>query len=217
MPDGPRKLYVARTDTQRRQMRNEPALIGEMRRRGYEIVVPASLSFTEQVRLFRSASIVVGAHGAGLTNIIFCEPGTVVYELVPAAYPNAYFCNLALVCRLRYWADAFDSPGDMDQPPNLRDWESNTAQVAARVTEIDAVMASMAAEAVRQTISAMDLLRGDRAYSTATQRPNRRHRHSQGSCGASSWPYPAAAPEVDRVTQPELAQHIRLGKSHPLV
>ena len=72
LPGAARKLYVARTDAQTRAMRNEAAVIEEMRRYGYEIVPPGTLSFTEQVRLFRSASVIVGAHGAGLTNIVFC-------------------------------------------------------------------------------------------------------------------------------------------------
>src|SRR5262249_33691278 len=75
-----RKLYVARTDAPIRQMRNEPALIEQVRKRGYEVVTPGSLSFAEQVQLFRGARLIVGPHGAGLTNIVFCEPGTIVYE-----------------------------------------------------------------------------------------------------------------------------------------
>jgi len=62
----------------KRIMRNEGALIAELRRRGFDIVVPGTLPFTEQVRTFRNASLVVGPHGAGLTNIAFCEPGTIV-------------------------------------------------------------------------------------------------------------------------------------------
>jgi capsular polysaccharide biosynthesis protein len=160
LPGAARKLYVARTDAQRRVMRNEMAVIEEMRRRGYEIVIPGSLSFTEQVRLFRSARLVVGPHGAGLTNVVFCEPGTIVYELVSADYTNSCFCNLAMVCWLQYWADAFASTGDTARPPAARNWESDTALVAARLTEIDAIEAGMAAEAARQTISAIDFLRG---------------------------------------------------------
>ena len=111
--------------------------------------------------MFRSASIIVGAHGAGLTNIVFCEPGTTVYELVPANYENSCFCNLAMVCRLQYWADAFASDGDPGIPPDLRNWESDTALVIERLTEIDAILAMMHAEAARKTISATDFLRGD--------------------------------------------------------
>jgi hypothetical protein len=160
LPGAARKLYVARTDAPTRVMLNEAAVIEETQRRGYEIVTPGTLSFTEQVRLFRSASVIVGAHGAGLTNIVFCEPGTTVYELVPSNYANSCFCNLAMVCRLQYWADAFTGDGDPGIPPNLRNWKSDTALVTERLTEIDAVLATTHAEAAQQTISAMDFLRG---------------------------------------------------------
>jgi capsular polysaccharide biosynthesis protein len=152
-----RKLYVARTNAPRRVMRNEGSIVAELQQRGFEIVTPDILSLAEQVRLFRDASLIVGPHGAGMTNIVFCEPGTIVYELLSTHYRNACFCSLAHVCGLRYWADAFDSEGE--GTPFLRDWESDTTLVMQRVTEIEAIQADLREEA-RQTISAMDFLRG---------------------------------------------------------
>jgi capsular polysaccharide biosynthesis protein len=153
-----KKVYVARTDAITRQMRNEGAVIDEIRRRGYEVVAPGILPLTEQIRLFRSARIVVGAHGAGMTNIVFCEPETIVYELVPAHYTNACFCNLAQICNLRYWADAFASEGD--GLPNLRAWESDTGSVIERLDEIERIDVGLQQQAKQRTISAMDFLRG---------------------------------------------------------
>jgi capsular polysaccharide biosynthesis protein len=158
----PARLYVARTDAEHRKMRNEDALIAELVKRGFEIVVPGSLSFADQVRLFRGASLVVGPHGAGMTNIVFCEAGTVVYELVPDHYHNACFCNLASICRLRYWADSFADPvateADAAVHPSHRKWQSDTAMVLARVSEIEALMAARRTEARDKPISAMDFL-----------------------------------------------------------
>jgi capsular polysaccharide biosynthesis protein len=160
----PARLYVARTDAEHRKMRNEDALIAELAQRGFEIVVPGSLGFAEQVALFRGASLVVGPHGAGMTNIAFCEPGTIVYELVPGHYQNACFCNLAHVCRLRYWADVFADPAaveaDAAVPPSHRRWQSDTAAVVARVTEIEAILSALQTEARDKPISAMDFLAG---------------------------------------------------------
>ena len=120
--------------------------------------MPSTLSLNEQVRTFRNARLVVGAHGAGLTNIAFCEPGAIVYELVPAAYHNGCFCSLAHNCGLRYWADQFHSEGK--GVPPVRDWETDTDLVMQRLTEIEAIQADLREEARRQTISAMDFLRG---------------------------------------------------------
>ncbi len=157
VPEG-RRLYVARTDATSRPMRNEAALIEAMRQRGFEIVTPGTLSLGEQIRLFRNAGIVVGPHGAGMTNIVFCEPGTIIYELVPAQYTNSWFCNLAHICRLRYWADMFDPDGAWD--PARREWQTDIPAVMRRLDEVDAVAADLLAAAKLQTITAMEFLRG---------------------------------------------------------
>lgn len=48
--------------------------------RGYEPLLPEKYSVAEQATLFSEATHVAGPHGAGLTNISFCLPGTKVYE-----------------------------------------------------------------------------------------------------------------------------------------
>jgi Glycosyltransferase 61 len=137
-----RKIYVARTDaTSSRQMRNEAAVIEEVRKRGYEVIPPGTLGFQQQVQLFRNARIVVGPHGAGMTNIVFCEPGTIIYELVPSHYTNSCFVNLGMICGLRYWQDAFESEGE--GLPNLRAWESDSRLVAERLDEIELIDAEL--------------------------------------------------------------------------
>lgn len=133
-----RKLYVSRTDASTRVMRNERELMDAIVKLGFEIVVPGNYSFSQQVDLFRSADFVVGPHGAGLTNIVFCDPDTVVYEILPEHYKNACFCNLATICRLRYWADCFTSIGE--GLPNIRDWQSDTHQVIERICEISSIV-----------------------------------------------------------------------------
>nr|WP_294525823.1 glycosyltransferase family 61 protein [uncultured Rhodopila sp.] len=156
----PSKLYVARTDTETRRMRNEDGVIAELERRGFEIIAPGLLSFSEQARLFKGADLVIGVHGAGMTNIVFCEPGTFVYEIVPAHFANACFCNLAHTCALRYWADAFTDEGQ--GLPNLRDWQSDTGMVIRRVDEIETIMLALRDEPLRQPASAQYPPRDDR-------------------------------------------------------
>ena len=47
----------------------------------FQLVESSQLTFIEQAYIFQKANIVVGVHGAGLTNIIFMKPGTFVIEL----------------------------------------------------------------------------------------------------------------------------------------
>ncbi len=131
------RIYVARTDAPVRRMRNEHQLIESLRARGFRIVAPGSLAFAEQAALFRHASFVVGPHGAGLSNIVFCEPGTLVYELVPALYRNSCFTVLADQGGLRYWADMFESEGA--GTGFTGEWDVDVASVLRRIDDIEAV------------------------------------------------------------------------------
>ena len=142
-PDGADEIYVARTDAANRIAVNEAALIALLDRQGVSIVVPGTLPVTKQIALFRRARLVIGGHGAGLSNIIGCEPGSHVYELLPSAYPNHCFNRLAQACALHYWGDVFPSEaGGAD--PHERKWQIDLDVVAAR---LDVIRARMAAEA----------------------------------------------------------------------
>ncbi len=46
--------------------------------RGFDIVCPEELNFTEQAALFRSASCILGENGSGLHASVFADPGTIV-------------------------------------------------------------------------------------------------------------------------------------------
>lgn len=49
---------------------------------GFESIDPASLSFENQVKLFNESEFIIGAAGSAFTNLIFCNPGTIVVSLV---------------------------------------------------------------------------------------------------------------------------------------
>jgi len=78
-----RRLFVCRRDAPgRRRIANEEELAEALSTRGFEVVVLSELSFDEQIRRFAEARVVVGAHGAGLSNVLFADAPAVV-ELVP--------------------------------------------------------------------------------------------------------------------------------------
>ena len=51
----------------------------------FETVYLQGMSVVDQILLFQRAEFVVSPHGAGLANLLFCEPGTKVIEFMPAA------------------------------------------------------------------------------------------------------------------------------------
>jgi capsular polysaccharide biosynthesis protein len=133
------EIYVARTDAHNRVALNEPELIELLERQGVRIVVPSTLSVAEQIAAFRAARLVIGPHGAGLSNIVFCQSGSFVYELLPRHYPNAAFNRLAQAADLNYWADLFDGIAQGDVHAST--WRIDLDLVAKR---LDAIRARIA-------------------------------------------------------------------------
>ncbi len=68
-----------------------------------EIVFLEDLKFFEQVNLFNRAKVVIGPHGGGMTNILFCKPGTSIIEFqLPGQ--GIMYRHIAHVLGLRYTA-----------------------------------------------------------------------------------------------------------------
>ena len=64
---------------------------------------PEFLSFKKQIKLFNSSSLIIGAHGAAFTNIIFCKPGTKIIEIIPANHPNRKCERISKILGLKYF------------------------------------------------------------------------------------------------------------------
>jgi capsular polysaccharide biosynthesis protein len=95
-----RRLVIGRVATSKGEQRcllNEDDLMAALAPLGFERVVLESLPIAEQIALFHDAELVVGAHGAGLANLLFAERAGVV-ECFPAAvmYPHYYFLCRAM-------------------------------------------------------------------------------------------------------------------------
>jgi capsular polysaccharide biosynthesis protein len=56
--------------------------------KGFTSYKVEELTFQEQIYLFQEASIIIGAHGAAFTNIIYCKPKTKIIEIIPTSHPN---------------------------------------------------------------------------------------------------------------------------------
>lgn len=91
-----KRLYISRkdvtTDWARRYIINAGEVWAYLQSKGFDKVVLEDLPLEEQVKLFNSAEIVLGPHGAGLANLVFCRPGTKVFEFFhPELLDQAYW------------------------------------------------------------------------------------------------------------------------------
>lgn len=99
----PARIYVSRDDAATRRVANEPEVCAVLARYGFERVLLGQLPFTEQVGMFERARIVVGPHGAGLTNVLFCQPGARLVELCGEGFlAPSPFRNLAQLSDMAY-------------------------------------------------------------------------------------------------------------------
>lgn len=87
-------VYVSRRDASFRRVRNEEAVEALLAEYGFESYALAELSFREKVALFAGAHAVVGPVGAGMANILFCEPGTPMIEFLPHNFVVAEYLDL---------------------------------------------------------------------------------------------------------------------------
>lgn len=97
-------LYVSRNESSMRRILNENDLLPGLKDMGFRIISPGKLSLTEQIEAFRNARVVLAAHGAGLTNILFCRPNTTLIEIFPeGGVHGSAFLRIASQLNFNYY------------------------------------------------------------------------------------------------------------------
>lgn len=100
--DKKERLYISRKKV-RRQVINESQVILFLERFGFKSVTLESLSVYEQASLFSAAEVVISPHGAGLTNTVFCSPGTKIIEIFSAHSILPYYWVISNQVGLEYY------------------------------------------------------------------------------------------------------------------
>lgn len=87
----PERIYISRTGANHRRVLNEAAVLELLHPFGFVSVELEQFSFADQIALFARAKVIVAPHGGGLTNLIFCSPGTVLLECFSPHYVRQYY------------------------------------------------------------------------------------------------------------------------------
>lgn len=101
-PSTSSRLYISRSQRGTRAPEDEARLIGALQQRGFDSVALEDLTVLQQADLMASASVVVAPHGAGLTNITFCKPGTMIVEIFGEYVVPCYWA-LSTLANLNYY------------------------------------------------------------------------------------------------------------------
>ncbi len=78
---GTNRLYISRNKAAYRKILNEHEVVALLQDHGFHVYVGEDHSLRDQITVFSSADVLLGVHGAGLTNCIFMHPGSSVVEL----------------------------------------------------------------------------------------------------------------------------------------
>lgn len=93
-PNG-RRIYVSRNQQPIRRLLNEESIEPILRQYGFETISFEGMPFADQVRTMREATVLIGVHGANLTNMLFMAPQTIVIELMSdniQVLNDCYYC-----------------------------------------------------------------------------------------------------------------------------
>mgnify|MGYP000860316914 CR=1 FL=1 len=135
-----RRLYIERGSSANRHVPNEAELADGLEKLGFERIHPETLSLSEQIRLFSDAAMVMGMLGAGMANIAWCQPGTLVYELVPSHHINPCFAAMATQGGLTYWADVFETGAAQENHTDNAAIPLPVEDILGRVRELIALL-----------------------------------------------------------------------------
>ncbi|WP_462413422.1 glycosyltransferase family 61 protein [Neobacillus sp. Marseille-QA0830] len=97
-----KRIYISRKWA--RKIINEDELMDILNQFGFIKVGLEELSVNEQVQLFASADVIIGAHGAGLVNLTFCRPGTKVLEIFSPRYVTPLYWAISSFGTLDYYS-----------------------------------------------------------------------------------------------------------------
>ena len=99
----PTRLYISRSNAKYRHIFNEAAVIDLLDQYGFVAVNLETLTVAQQVQLFATAEAIVGAHGSGLTNLVFCSPGCSVVELFSPYYLRTDYWMISQYLQLQHY------------------------------------------------------------------------------------------------------------------
>ena len=110
-------VYISRLKSQRSPV-FERNLESQLSAKGWRIVYLEEINLLDQASIFQNASSIVGIHGAGLSGLVFANPGTPIFELYPIERDIKCFENLARATGLRITRIPF-ADGSKEVPREL--------------------------------------------------------------------------------------------------
>ena len=122
------RIYVSREKSAVRKLANEEEIRHHLEQAGFQTFHPEDFDLPQQIARMEAAKVIVGVKGAGLTNAIFCKPGTHVLLLSPPNFIDPFFWDLLAPRDIRY-SEIFGEADGLGDNPSQVDFKVDIASV----------------------------------------------------------------------------------------
>lgn len=143
-----KRVFISRKDAYNaRRILNEDQIFDLFKAKGFERYEMSKLSVSEQILLCSQAEMVASEQGSGLTNILFCNPNTIIIEIFQALVDNCFWW-LGQALSLNY-IPIKTIPVDVDYFAHFRDksfmlsYQAFLSQASVPLNEIQKIVAEL--------------------------------------------------------------------------
>lgn len=128
------KIYISRAHPGGigdRGVLNESELTKFLTERGFSILHLEQMSVTEQIKAFANAKLVIGPHGAGLANIIFCKQAKIIELCHENGHWNHAYQGMCELLEFEYIKFASTGP----RSPRSGNFEISLSQLSEAISD----------------------------------------------------------------------------------
>ncbi|PNY21913.1 6-hydroxy-D-nicotine oxidase [Tolypocladium capitatum] len=120
--------YTRRTNTRKLidEAEHMEALRKQVPHMKLNVVDFSLLPFYEQLKVARETDLLIGVHGAGLTHLMFLQPGSAVIEILPEGFQHKGFRNLAQMLGIGFFRTHAKMHGDTS---GAKQWQSDDVEI----------------------------------------------------------------------------------------
>jgi len=110
----PERIYISRQKRGLRSIYSEETFFDILRDYKFSVVTLEDYDFKDQLNLFYNSKIVLGAHGAGFSNVFAARPDTLIAEVFNSKYLSSLFYHMSIHSACCYYAYVSDTQHEQD-------------------------------------------------------------------------------------------------------
>lgn len=138
------RLYISRSKAPVRKVLNELEVLTFLQKYDFTSVVLEELPIQEQANLLANAEVIISPHGAGLVNIVFCQPGTKILEIFSPIYVIRTYWVISNLCNLDYYymigEEQFDDPQASKWLKSPHDQQCRFKNIWVNIKKLESLM-----------------------------------------------------------------------------